>query len=413
MKRTLGIWAFTAAAVMAQSTVTGSKTMQGNWDASGASATKPARSGTSVPATCSTGEFFFNTTAAAGQNVYLCKPDNIWTQMGGASQAGGDLSGTLASATVQGIQGKTVSSTTPTSGQVLTWGGSSWGPQDPSGGGGGGTSLGHALVFDGSSLVAGETMTAWSCASSACTTSWTVPSNVNWVAVELWAGGGPGLGSGSGNGGAGGAGGGFGRRLCAVTPGASITVQVGSGGISSSGWGTGVTQGGDSSFGSCLAATASVVTSIFSNGNVPGVMKINGTKAPPGPWVVNNGFWSTFATDPTVGTGAGTAGYHATREDQGGWPGSGWIGGTGVGNNAGVAIGGGGGGGGGAAQGATAGTAGTSVLGGAGGAGGSSGAACSNGSIPGGGGGGAFVAASGSAAGCNGARGEVRVYYVH
>ncbi len=388
--------------------------MQGSWDASGASATKPAKSGTSLPAACSTGEFFFNTAAAAGQNLYLCKPDNTWTQMT-ASQlpaAGGDLSGTLSSATVTAIQGQSVSSSLPGGGQVLTWSGSSWGPQTPTGGSGG-SSFAHALIFDGSSSIGGETMTAWSCASSACTTSWTVPASVNWVAVELWAGGGPGLGSGGGNGGAGGAGGGFARRVCPVTAGATVTVQVGSGGISSSGWGTGVTQGGDSSFGSCVGATAGVISSIFSNGNVPGVMKLGGTKAPPGPWVLNNGFWSTFATDPTVGTGAGTAGYNATREDQGGWPGSGWIGGTGPGANAGAAIAGGGGGGGGAAQNATAGAAGASVLGGAGGVGGSSGASCSNGSIPGGGGGGAYVAASASASGCNGARGEVRVYYVH
>jgi hypothetical protein len=39
--------------------------------------------------------------------------------------------------------------------------------------------------------------------------------------------------------------------------------------------------------------------------------------------------------------------------------------------------------------------------------------ACTNGSIPGGGGGGNGVRTSGSStSGCNGARGEVRVYYV-
>ena len=149
MKRTLAIWALTAAEVMAQSTMTGSKTMQGSWDASGASATKPAKSGATLPATCNIGEFFFNTAAAAGQNLYLCAATNTWTQVtSGASgavnsvfgrtgavsaqsgdygfsqlsgtansgqlpAAGGDLSGALTSATVTGIQGKTVSSTAP------------------------------------------------------------------------------------------------------------------------------------------------------------------------------------------------------------------------------------------------------------------------------------------------------------
>jgi hypothetical protein len=196
MKRTLAIWALTASGVMAQSTVTGSKTMQGSWDASGASATKPAKSGATLPATCNIGEFFFNTAAAAGQNLYLCASANTWTQVtsgggGGAvnsvfgrtgtvsaqsgdysfSQlsgtassgqlpaAGGDLSGALTSPTVTGIQGRSLSSTAPSTGQVLTWNGSAWLAQTPSGGGGG-ASLPAAVVFDGSttSLADGSTV---------------------------------------------------------------------------------------------------------------------------------------------------------------------------------------------------------------------------------------------------------------
>ncbi|HXG32189.1 MAG TPA: hypothetical protein VNJ11_02405 [Bryobacteraceae bacterium] len=54
--------------------------------------------------------------------------------------AGGDLSGTLSSATVAKIQGRAVASTAPSNGQVLTWNGTSsqWEPQTPPGGGGGG-----------------------------------------------------------------------------------------------------------------------------------------------------------------------------------------------------------------------------------------------------------------------------------
>jgi hypothetical protein len=61
--------------------------MIGSWDASSALTTKPAKAGTVLPATCSTGEAFFNTAAAGGQNFYLCKPDNTWTQLttGGSS----------------------------------------------------------------------------------------------------------------------------------------------------------------------------------------------------------------------------------------------------------------------------------------------------------------------------------------
>ena len=56
----------------------------------------------------------------------------------GSSQlpaAGGDLSGTVTGATVVKIQGRTVSSTAPVSGQVLGWDGSKWTPQTPVGGG--------------------------------------------------------------------------------------------------------------------------------------------------------------------------------------------------------------------------------------------------------------------------------------
>jgi hypothetical protein len=51
--------------------------------------------------------------------------------------AGGDVSGTLTSATVSRLQNRPMSTTGPTSGQVLTWDGSQWIPQAvPSGGGG-------------------------------------------------------------------------------------------------------------------------------------------------------------------------------------------------------------------------------------------------------------------------------------
>jgi hypothetical protein len=52
--------------------------------------------------------------------------------------AGGDLSGTLASATVSRLQNRPMASSAPTLGQVLTWDGAQWSPQASSGGTGGG-----------------------------------------------------------------------------------------------------------------------------------------------------------------------------------------------------------------------------------------------------------------------------------
>jgi hypothetical protein len=49
--------------------------------------------------------------------------------------AGGDLSGTLANATVTQIQGRSVASSVPSSGQFLGWNGTQWAPQTPTAGG--------------------------------------------------------------------------------------------------------------------------------------------------------------------------------------------------------------------------------------------------------------------------------------
>ncbi len=552
MKRALAIWTLTAAVAMGQSTITGSKTMQGSWDASGAAATKPAKSGATLPSTCGAGEFFFNTAAAAGQNVYLCNPTNTWTQVsagvnsvfgrtgsvaaqsgdysfsqlsGTASSgqlpaAGGDLSGTLTSATVKGIQGKTVSATAPTSGQVLTWngtqwtptavssavggdlsgttvaatvqaiqgkavsatapssgqvltwngsqwiptavssavggdlsgtiaaatvqaiqgqsvamtapamgqvltwGGSSWGPQAPSGSGGSSTVTERVLVFDGSTSIAGETMTSWSCGSgsaSTCSSTWTVPTNVYHVHVQIWSAGGSGQAEGAGNSGQGGGGGGFWEGQCSVTPGATVAITVGNGGLglAISPWSS---DGGNSLFGTCGTV-------------VGGSGGANTSTAGWGGYTFGTGRWGWMDLAPaftslhdatkTFCTFGNTAGGVTTRSDGGGC-GGGQATAIGNGFAGGGSINGGGGGGSGAYSAATGGTGGVSARGNTlytnGGNGGNGGAwtsaggyvACGNGVAPGGGGGSYGSATSGGTifAGCNGARGEIRVYYL-
>src|SRR4051812_12739343 len=72
-----------------QQIINGSRTLLGNWDASGAATTKPLKAGTAVPVTCGLGEMFFKTDAAAGTNLFLCTGTNAWTQIG--SQGGGLL----------------------------------------------------------------------------------------------------------------------------------------------------------------------------------------------------------------------------------------------------------------------------------------------------------------------------------
>jgi len=87
MRQVLAICILGAPALLAQSTVMGSRTVQGSWDASGASSTKPAQAGATLPGTCLAGAFFFNTAAGSGQNIYLCNPNNTWSPVSAANAA--------------------------------------------------------------------------------------------------------------------------------------------------------------------------------------------------------------------------------------------------------------------------------------------------------------------------------------
>jgi hypothetical protein len=89
-------------------------------DFSGASSTKPSKVSSTIPSICSTGEVFFDTSAAAGQNLYLCTAPNTWSQLGQAAGAGagagmasqlGDFGVNDTSSTVQTLGGACSSST--------------------------------------------------------------------------------------------------------------------------------------------------------------------------------------------------------------------------------------------------------------------------------------------------------------
>ena len=60
------------------------RTQSKNPDFSAALETKPFRTGTSLPSTCTVGSVYFKTDAPAGQNWYGCVTANAWTLQGGA-----------------------------------------------------------------------------------------------------------------------------------------------------------------------------------------------------------------------------------------------------------------------------------------------------------------------------------------
>jgi hypothetical protein len=118
------------------------RTQSKSVDFSGAVSTKPMQTGSSLPSTCAIGQFFFLTTASAGSNVYGCSAANTWTVEGNGLSVnagtanevlssngttiewlalGGDISGAPGGLTVNRLQGRSLSSTAPSSSQVLQW----------------------------------------------------------------------------------------------------------------------------------------------------------------------------------------------------------------------------------------------------------------------------------------------------
>ncbi|HWD98716.1 MAG TPA: hypothetical protein VG345_06755 [Bryobacteraceae bacterium] len=79
MRRTIQVYLIVAACAAAQTTINGSRVVSGSWDASNAASSKPAKTGSSLPPTCGTGEQFFLTSAPAGNNLYLCAAVNTWS----------------------------------------------------------------------------------------------------------------------------------------------------------------------------------------------------------------------------------------------------------------------------------------------------------------------------------------------
>ena len=135
------MWTWFAATGAGQ-TLVDLRTQSKSVDFSGAASTKPMQTGSSLPSTCAVGQFFFLTTASAGSNVYACNPANTWAAEGGSLSVnssdsnevlssngssiewlalGGDITGAPGGLTVGRLQGRNLSNTAPSSGQVLQW----------------------------------------------------------------------------------------------------------------------------------------------------------------------------------------------------------------------------------------------------------------------------------------------------
>ncbi len=161
------LFAAATIAAMAQTRID-IRTQSKDVDFSAASSTKPSKTGTTLPVTCSVGETYLKTNAAAGKNLYACTQLNTWTVQGvpdptgnadkvlsndgfttGWRPLGGDVSGPPDTLAVVRVQGRSVSAAAPLNGQTLVWNatGLQWQPQTISGGTGGGSGGGaEALI---------------------------------------------------------------------------------------------------------------------------------------------------------------------------------------------------------------------------------------------------------------------------
>jgi hypothetical protein len=101
-----------------------SPTITGNFNASGATTTKPHKAGLSaaIPATCSVGETYFKTDATAGQNIFGCTATNTWTIQGPTRFSGTAVMGTSSIASGACATAVTVSATGVATTDVITAG---------------------------------------------------------------------------------------------------------------------------------------------------------------------------------------------------------------------------------------------------------------------------------------------------
>lgn len=94
----IGVCVVLFAVAYAETVINGSRSITGNWDASGALTTKPCKAGTTAPGTCAVEECYFDTDATAGSNLLLCTATNTWTAI-----TGGTATDAVADGTTKGV----------------------------------------------------------------------------------------------------------------------------------------------------------------------------------------------------------------------------------------------------------------------------------------------------------------------
>src|SRR5579884_446120 len=88
--RMQAVWFAALATASAQTQVNLSRQSK-DVDFSNAGSTKPAQTGTALPASCSAGQMFISLSSPAGQNVYICTSPNVWSLQGGGPGGGSSV----------------------------------------------------------------------------------------------------------------------------------------------------------------------------------------------------------------------------------------------------------------------------------------------------------------------------------
>ena len=356
--RILSLLALAAIAVNAQTVINGSRSILGDWDASGATSTQPVKKGllSAIPGTCTQGQFYFATDATAGLQVYHCSATNTWSRSAYAQGSADPGTCTVGQLFVNTNSGATLKLCTATN----TWtavgtGGSSsgvpvwtsatayttnqqvyttltenstahtvlWraGTNCTSGGAFNATEVSNCqwTVVSGATLIEDYTT------STGSPFTWTKPlgaKNIRVICIGSGAGGGSGARQATTSIRTGGAGGGSGGRseaeFDASTIGSTVTITIGAGGsggpakTTDSTNGTAGSAGAASSFGSYLRANASTPTGGAAGSTTSPVSAGSG-----GSGLISSGANGGTGTSTTGGGGA-TSNYASSGPGGGG-----------------------------------------------------------------------------------------------